>query len=54
MSFLCGICKTHVKDTESRKVAPSDWGAGGERKDVLPTDPKFELGKRNDFKNSII
>lgn len=34
--------------------APRDWGAGGERKDVLPKDTKFELGKRNNFKNSII
>lgn len=54
MSFLCGTCKTHDKDTESRKVAPRDWGTGGDRKDVLPKDTKFELGKRNNFKNSII
>ena len=54
MSFLCGICKTHGKDTETRKVAPRDWGTGGDRKDVLPKDAKFELGKRNNFKNSII
>ena len=33
-------------------MAPRDWGTGGDRKDVLPKDTKFELGKRNNFKNS--